>query len=262
MEIPRTTYHCHTTFSDGQTQLEDLVKMAAAKGMRELGVSDHLVLHPTLETIDWSMDVAEVEAYVDAFQACKETAPIPLYLGVEVDFFPEPVRKAELESVLSRYPFDYVIGSVHMIGEFSLDSYRKSWVGLSELQVNHYHIAYCEALTQMVHECPWVNIVGHLDLPKKFGVMPTCNMAPHYDAVLDAIVDAGKAIELNTAGWDKPCAEGYPGLGLLGACGERGIPLVVNDDAHAPSLLCRHYDRAAQWLGQLSYAPTWVPVED
>jgi histidinol-phosphatase (PHP family) len=260
MQIPRTTYHCHTTFSDGLTTLPELVEAAADKGMTALGLSDHLVLHPTLPQIEWSMRLDQLDAYVASVVEYRDHAPIPVYLGIEADFFVDSPRAAELEDILARYPFDYVIGSVHMIGEFPLDSYRRSWEALTPEQVTAYHIQYWSALEQMVQTCPWVDVIGHLDLPKKFGFLPDVSLDDQIAGVLDTIGASGKAIELNTAGWDKPCAEGYPGRELLASCRERNIPLVVNDDAHSLALLARYYDRATAWLTALGYEPAWHPV--
>jgi len=50
----------------------------------------------------------------------------------------------------------------------------------------------------------------------------------------DAIARAGVAIELSTAGLRKPVGEVYPAPALLRACCERGVPLVISSDAHAP----------------------------
>ncbi len=257
MQVPLTTYHSHTTFSDGQTELPELVAAAEARGMQALGVSDHLVWHPTLKEIEWSMKLDQVPVYVETVRACGAKASIPVHLGVEIDFFPDSPHAEALDALVLECGFDYVIGSVHMIGEFPLDSYRRSWAALTQEQVDDYHVAYWKAITRMVVDCPWVSVVGHLDLPKKFGFLPSTPLNTWMNRALDAIVSSGVAIELNTAGWDKPCSEGYPGEELLVACRDRGIPLVVNDDAHAPSLLCRHYERASELLTRLGYVPDW-----
>lgn len=258
MKIPRTTYHCHTTHSDGQSTLPELVEVAAEKGMKAIGVSDHLVLHPTMATR--SMDPDDLDAYVQQVLDYRDRSPIPLFLGIEIDYFPDSQHHNTLMQILDRHPFDYVIGSIHMLGEFSLDDNAMVWMALTQQQVDAYNREYWRTLERMLEECPWVDIIGHLDIPKKFGILPTEARTEWIERTLDGIQASGKAIELNTAGWDHPCAEGYPDRDLLSACRNRKIPLVVNDDAHSAAQLGRHYDHAERLLDELGYAPTWQPT--
>ena len=58
-------------------------------------------------------------------------------------------------------------------------------------------------------------IIGHADLPKKFGIRPAQDCAPLYEKFLNAAAKAGCAIELNTAGLRKDCQEIYPSRELL-----------------------------------------------
>ena len=82
---------------------------------------------------------------------------------------------------------------------------------------------------------------GHPDLV----ILPgTTDVAADFDAL-----EAGHmVVELNTAGWHKPCAVQYPDEDVLRELLRRGIPVVVNSDAHAPSLLSRDYERAVRVL--------------
>ena len=52
------------------------------------------------------------------------------------------------------------------------------------------------------------------------------------------------AIEINTAGWSLPAQEAYPAFELLSGARQRGIPLLINADAHRPEHLTHDFARA------------------
>jgi len=102
------------------------------------------------------------------------------------------------------------------------------------------------------------DIVGHLDLTKKFNQWPTVDLGAEIDAALEAIAGAGMAVELNTAGWNLPCADAYPSTDLLRACRVRSIPALVNSDAHDPAHLLRDFERGVARLREVGYEETVV----
>ncbi|MBC8126551.1 MAG: histidinol phosphate phosphatase, partial [Gloeobacteraceae cyanobacterium ES-bin-144] len=82
------------------------------------------------------------------------------------------------------------------------------------------------------------------DLVKKFAHRPAGDLNRFYEPVVDAIAASGCVIELNTAGWHKPCAEAYPAPDFLELACSAGIPLVISSDAHAPEEVGRDYAKA------------------
>jgi len=58
-------------------------------------------------------------AYVHDFVGFKERSNVPVKLGIEIDFFPDEARK--IREFIQKYPFDYAIGSVHVIGNWIFD---------------------------------------------------------------------------------------------------------------------------------------------
>jgi histidinol-phosphatase (PHP family) len=78
------------------------------------------------------------------------------------------------------------------------------------------------------------DILGHIDLPKKFGHYPDASVLPRYERFLQAARAAGVAIELNTAGLRKDCREIYPSRAILEAAFRCSVPITFGSDAHAP----------------------------
>ncbi len=94
---------------------------ADAAGIAELGVSEHIHRFADALAI-WRHPYWLEEAHDDLATYCRFLAGAGLRVGIEADW----VRGAEerIEAVLSPHDFDYVIGSVHFIGEASVDQDR------------------------------------------------------------------------------------------------------------------------------------------
>ena len=97
------------------------------------------------------------------------------------------------------------------------------------------------------------NIIGHVDLPKKFNFRPTCDCASLHKKFLKAAAKTGTAIEINTAGWDKECQEAYPSFDILQMAHSEGVPLSFGSDSHSPHHVGNHFDRAVALARQAGY---------
>jgi histidinol-phosphatase (PHP family) len=237
------SYHVHSRWSDGKAEIEEMIRAAADAGLDEIGLSDHYVLTPSRSQLDWSMPLDRLDEYVDAVQTAAGTAPDGLLvrLGVEADFIPETA--ADLRDILASQPFDYVIGSVHIVDGFTVDSTPSAWDPISQPERNEILRAYWVRVRQMA-ESGLFDFAGHLDLPKKFGIRATVDLSDEISAALDAIAVAGMAVEVNTAGWYWTCDEPYPSERIIRGCLQRDIPILVPSDAHVPENIVRGYERA------------------
>ncbi len=249
------SYHMHSSRSDGTHTITEMVRAAEAAGLGEVGLSDHYVLPPPSFTrsLDWALDCDELQAYATDVLNARASAGLPVRLGLEVDYFPE--TRESLPERLAGVDFDYLIGSVHIVDNFPIDFSADFWLPLDREGVNAMHRLYWQRLREMIRT-GFFDIVGHLDLPKKFGFFPTADLSGEIGATLDALAAADMAMELNTAGWDKICAEPYPPEPVLRMAFERGIPVLVSADAHAPEEVARHYARAKEILGRTGYRET------
>ncbi|MFA5137980.1 MAG: histidinol-phosphatase HisJ family protein [Elusimicrobiota bacterium] len=236
------SYHNHTRLSDGSAEPRAMAEAAAAAGLDELGISDHLTLHPDGRQCDWSMPVERLGSYVGAILELPSVR-----LGLEADFFPETADA--LRPLLEKHPFDYVIGSVHFAGNFQVDKGRALWEKLSPAERDAVWTVYWDRIAKMA-QSRLFDIVGHLDYPKRFGFR-TAGI-PHH--ALDAIAEAGMAVELNTAGWHHAAREAYPSPDILKEVRKRGIPILISADAHHPKHLTRDFDKARELARSVGYA--------
>ena len=129
-----TSYHNHTTWSDGSASLAALIAGARLAGVDELGISDHYVLHPAV-SIPWPMPLERLADYVAELAAARAaTTEVALRIGLEADYFPETVD--ELARRLAPCSFDYLIGSVHFVNDFPVDEAAGLWERLDDAARN------------------------------------------------------------------------------------------------------------------------------
>jgi histidinol-phosphatase (PHP family) len=244
------SYHNHTVWSDGKTSVAEMIEGAHRLGVDEIGISDHFVVPPVGETPGWSMPADALDAYVTEIQAFQGRDTPVVRLGLEVDWYPG--HAAAIRAALGDHPFDYLIGSVHEVDGFTIDGSPAGWERRTEDDRNAVHRAYWIAMRSLA-ESRLYDIAAHLDLAKKFGFRATVDLADVLEPALDAIAAADLVVEVNTAGWHKPCRDAYPSVEILAACRARDIPVTINADAHQPDHLLRDFDRAAARLREVGY---------
>ena len=248
-------YHNHSSWSDGGVSPEEMCRFAKKSGLKEFGLSDHWVVSPfeEMKIVEWSLRLDRLSEYIETLQKMKkelEDETFSIKIGLEVDFFYENADSVLAE--LSKYPIDYLIGSVHYSGLFPVDHSIEPWLALSaeekvEICENYWHkLEGAAARTEF-------SFIGHMDLPKKFGMINNEEYFRHAVRLLDIVQKTGIGIELNTAGWFKECEEQYPSLAILKEANVRNIPVIVNADAHDPNHLQRNFEKAADVLCQAGY---------
>ena len=247
--------HNHSNWSDGGSPLEDVCRKGKEMGLKVLGMSDHYVLPPGegYDSETWSMKLSRLDEYIETLQKMQkelEDDSFSLKIGLEVDFFFENID--ELLAKLSSYPLDYLIGSVHYSGKFPIDHSIEDWTELTEQDKEEICEEYYRKLEGAALRKEFL-FIGHLDLPKKFGLIDNEKYFSHALRVLDNIAASGIAMELNTAGWFKECNEQYPSLAILKEANKRKIPVIVNADAHSASHLKRNFEQAAKVLKEAGY---------
>lgn len=248
-------YHMHTALSDGEGGFDGFVARAEEIGLAEIGFSDHLVPRICEEEFGdkgYGIPDQDVAGYARAVRQAAAGAGVRVLLGVEIDYVPG--AEAELEGLLAREPFDYVIGSVHFVDGFAFDEPAQRadprWEDPDAIFRTYWDT--------IARAASWgrFDVVGHLDLPKKFGRSVAASMTAAEDAALEAIRDAGLAIELSTSGLRAAAGEPYPAPALLARAARLGIPLTFGSDAHRAADVGRDFGRAAALARAAGYATT------
>jgi len=226
-------YHMHTPLCrHAKGEPVEYAARALELGLPEIGFSDHSpVEHDDQD--DWRMLAGELTQYVAKVEYARESHPaLPIRLGLEVDFIPG--HEPWIKEMASRHDWDYFIGSVHYIsGKWDFDNpkYIAEWENRS---IEEVWSEYFERLT-CAADSGLFQIIGHPDLPKKFGHRPTCDNTGLYLNFFAACESTDTCIELNTAGLRRDCAEIYPSLEFLKLAKSSNVQITFGSDAHSPS---------------------------
>ncbi|OWA35616.1 histidinol-phosphatase [Saccharibacillus sp. O16] len=250
-------YHTHhERCGHAVGKLEQYVQRGIELGLGQLGLSDHMPLihvDPATYYPEMAMPMDELPRYVEEVLALKDkyAGQIDIKLGLEGDYIEG--YEQQIEAIIQAYPWDYVIGSVHFLGEWDITDFRQTagWEGRNPLDV---YRTYYDAIGRAA-QTGFYDIVGHFDVIKRFGFAPLPEEANEKEAMEEAallqIANSGIAMELNASGLTKPCAEMFPSESLLKRAITLGIPLTLGSDAHDPAKLSENLDRAREQLHSL-----------
>ncbi len=220
---------------------------AAERGIAELGVSEHI--HRFRDALSvWRHPWWESYALDDLDAYCafvrEET---DLRLGIEADFIPG--REDRLANLLDGRPWDYVVGSVHFLGDYALDTHEYSvWDtvrGPDEVW-RRYFQTLGEAARSGLYD-----ILAHPDLVKVWGrerPRPEGDLRRFYELAMEGIAESGVAVEVSTAGLRKRAEEIYPSQAFLEMAVDAGAPIALSSDAHEPADIGYAYDEALRLL--------------
>ena len=227
--------------------IESYVEKAAARGVTELGFTEHLyrceegaaVLGPFWESeprkdlADQAREMVALDAglsladYVREILAAK-TRGLPVKLGLEIDFFPASIDA--VMDLVAGYPFDFLIGSVHWVGGWSIDANAVveefDRRGIDQAWKDYFDLVVDLAGRGVV------DVLAHVDVCKKFGYRPIVEPVHLYARVIEAAVRSGTAVEVSSQGLRRPAREIYPSPTFLKMFHEAGVKITLASDGH------------------------------
>ncbi|HEY5390166.1 MAG TPA: histidinol-phosphatase [Solirubrobacteraceae bacterium] len=255
-----TDYHLHlrpdeagTTFERYFTteNVERYRAAAEAAGIEELGVSEHVYrFRQALELWSHPLWLENAEDDLDAY--CEFVRSTPLRLGIECDYVPGTEERTA--ALLDARDFDYVVGSVHFVGDGDaavdhdgFDVWDRGG-DAEEIWTRYFdHFDRCA-------RSGLFDILAHPDLVKVWGrgrPLPEGDLRRFYEPAVEAIVAGGSAVELSTAGLRKPVGELYPARAFAELVVEAGVPFALSSDAHLPEQVGFGYDQGIALLDDL-----------
>jgi len=253
MALP-ADYHMHTPLCRHAVgEPDEYAQQALKLGFTEIGFSDHSPMRQD-NFDEWRMNFSDLKQYVvNVRQTQKNFPKLQIRMAMEVDYFPG--GEAWIRELADLYPWDYFIGSVHYVSDdWAIDDPKKisEWKNRDSYEVWR---IYFERLT-MAAESKLFEIIGHADLPKKFGHKPDAKCRPLYEKFFDAVKKSGCAIELNTAGLRKDCKEIYPSREILEIAFKKDVPITFGSDAHAPGEVGINFAESMQLARSVGYTKT------
>ncbi|HEX2231855.1 MAG TPA: histidinol-phosphatase HisJ family protein [Thermoleophilaceae bacterium] len=254
-----TDYHVHLRPDEDGTppecyftrqNAERYRETASERGVEELGVAEHV--YRFVQALDvWTHPFWRGWAHDDLDAYCEFVREqTDLRLGIEADFVPG--REDRMANLLEAREWDYVVGSIHFLGDFALDV-RGDFDVWRSGNPDKVWTRYFETLGEAARTGMF-DVLAHPDLVKVWGQgapVPDGDLRRFYERAMDGIAESDVAIEVSTAGFRKPVGEMYPAPAFLELCLEAGRPVALSSDAHQPEHLGHEYEHAVDWLHEL-----------
>src|SRR3954464_3048203 len=230
-----TDYHLHLRTDEigkaedafTQENADRYLAAAEEQGIAELGASEHV--YRFTEALElWDHPYWRDQAVDDLGAYCEFVRTTPLKLGIEADY----IRGAEdrIQNLLAAHDFDYVVGSIHYLGEQgAVDDQRyDAWESFQD--ADSLWRTYFEWQAELVRSGLF-DIVSHPDLIKIWGEdRPAPERDPrfHYEPFVGAGAESGGGVEFPGGGLRKPVGEIYPARALAEMCLEAGTEFALS----------------------------------
>ncbi len=255
-------YHIHTEFSDDSIYpMEQVVKDAIQKGIDELCFTEHVDYGIK---VDWDsgqdivyrggepMANANYPEYAKKIEELRKKYPeITLKMGLE--FGIQSHTLPQYEALFKKYPFDFIIASIHQVDnkEFWSQDFQK---GRTQ---EEYNLAYYQEMLNVVKNFKNYSVLGHMDLIVRYdqeGVIDFEKVKPIITDILKQVIQDGKGIELNTSYHRYGLQDTTPSKDILKLYKELGGTIItIGSDSHKPEHLGAYIDEGKALLKDIGF---------
>lgn len=256
-------YHVHTSYSDDSDYpMEDVVKDAIKLGMDEICITDHVDYGAK---VDWDSGVeipycnglamvnVDYPSYVEEIGRLQERYKGQIVIRMGMEFGMQMHTIPQFETLYQRYPFDFIILSVHQVEDKGFWS-QEFQQGRSQKEYNE---RYYEELLQLVKNYQHYSVLGHLDLIiryDKMGMYPFSSVKHYVEEILAEAIKNGKGIEINTSSHRYGLTDSTPSAEILKMYRDMGGQIVtLGSDSHAPSHLGTYMEEAKELLKGIGF---------
>jgi histidinol-phosphatase (PHP family) len=234
-------YHVHERHSSdaATTSIRDIIRTAEARRIDEVAFTTHMITGG----IDHGFGIQpdEIHEYLDGILDAQESTDVTLRAGLEVDYFPEEERN--IERVLTEYPFDFILGSVHRVHGLSIASMGEATQFFSGRPLRESINEYLGVWNQAI-ESGLFDVMAHPDYFKKYlpslgypiltfeGFTPTI-----YDS-FDKLASYNIGFEINTSSTRHGSGTFFPVNDFVREARQAGVKTItVGSDTHVPETL-------------------------
>lgn len=240
--------HLHSTHScDAQSTIDEMCQTALERGLRIICFTEHVDWNPNDEGLNyyryenhtWDIHLAK-EKYAGRLQVLQ---------GVEVS---EPHRYPREFELLMKQRFDFVLGSIHYVGE--------TWVGGKEMLDNWpieqiYELYYREVLSAV--QFGGFDSLAHIDFPKRYlpSKLEPVNLI---EEILRQLVQKQIALELNSSSFRRGYPELHPSDSICELYRKNGGCLVtVGSDSHRREQIGSNFDLINEKISKYQFQPVY-----
>lgn len=246
--------HIHTNFSsDSETNIEEQIQAAIKLGMNHIAITDH----QDFDYPPWHSTylLEDTDKYVETILNAKEKYRdiINIVLGIEIGLQEHLVE--ELNDYISKYPFEFVIGSTHCFSRRDTEDQTLYEGRPKEEAINEYF----ETELNNIKKIKVFDVVGHLDfvlrdIPGKNKGFKYETYSDILDEMLRELIESGRGIECNTKSLFVGMGEPSPDSSIIKRYKELGGEIITfGSDAHTPDRVGCCFDKAATIIRECGF---------
>lgn len=253
-----THTHLFPYSQDARQSIEELLSCADRQGLSAVCTADHY--EKDIFYTGGREDIFDPAVYFNDLlpvQAGRLPGEARLLLGAELGYLPH--LDDHLALFAAAWPFDSIILSLHILeGEdpfINPELYRPGKIDV--------YSRYLRQMTRMIQMCPDFDILGHFDYISRYAPYADrkirySELPSEFDLFLQTLVDANKALEINTRTTFKLLAAGYSGVdswpddAIIQRYLELGGQLIsLGSDGHQANEAGNMFSEAVSWLKSL-----------
>lgn len=250
--------HMHTWFStDSEACPRDMADEAVRKGLKTICFTDHF----DKDDLEWGEGgIFDVDAYFVEMQKLQEEYAGKLNIRIGIELGLRTYLKDYYEELTKKYPFDFVIGSVHNV------PYKKDAEGnilytdpaaeklFTDRTDKEAYRLMMETTLENVRTSDCFQTLGHLDYVVRYGKSREkeysyTDYADIIDEILKLLIEKEKGLEVNSAGLKYGLPFAHPHPDVLKRYRELGGEIItIGADAHKPEHIAYDFAKAEEIL--------------
>ncbi len=244
----KADFHLHSSFSgDSDTASEQIVQAGLQRGLSAICFTEHYDADYPYDDVCFELDT---KAYLGRIRELRSVYRGQIDIGFGVELGLQPQLGALYHSYVEQYPFDFVIGSTHLMD--GKDPYYASF--WEDCTPEDGIRRFLEITLENMKAFDDFDVYGHLDYIVRYAPLePKRFLYGDYgdltDEILRFLIDRGKGIEVNTGGYKaglgcpNPCPEVLRRYRELG-----GEIVTMGSDAHTVEYVGSFMDEAQDVL--------------
>lgn len=263
-------YHLHTAYSDDSVYpMEDVILDSIALGLEEICFTDHVDYG--IKT-DWDnpegiacrrggpgepeqipLTNVDYPRYAAEIQELREKYKDQIQLRMGLEFGMQVHTIPQYEDLFARYPFDFILLSVHQVEdkEFWTQEFQQ---GRTQEEYNQ---RYYQELLDLVRQYHHYSVLAHLDLINRYdpaGPYPFEKIKPILTEILKTVIADGKGIEVNTSSHPYGLADLTPSRQILSLYRDLGgTILTIGSDSHKKEHLGAYIRKTMKELSEMGF---------
>ena len=249
----RSDFHMHTNFStDADFSPEEMMEGAIEKGLKVICITDHIDKDYDEEEKEFFFDT---DKYFEKLNGLKQKyrQKIDLRIGVETGL--QPHLGEYYHKYVNKYPFDFVIGSVHLVR--GIDPYYGE-LFRNQTDREAYRQTFEDTILDIKNNDDF-DVLGHLDYIVRYSKEKErsysySEFSDQIDEILKLLISKGKGLELNTAGLKYGLPFAHPHMDVLKKYREFGGEiLTIGSDAHKPEHIAYDFYKVKDILQECGF---------